>query len=122
MVADESKKNLKSFNQMSEEDLSKITSKGGKASVESKRKRKAIKEWFKTMSEVQPADKICAKLQEGGFDEIESYAAAVAARTLMKAVINGDINAVKVVIDQLNENTADPLNDFVDAIYRRWKT
>lgn len=90
--------NLIPFNELTEEEQREIASKGGKASVEARRKKKAMREVAEMVlgSRISDKDKkIIHMLQEKGISEEDmTYQTAVVFATLGQA-LKGNVKAVK---------------------------
>ncbi len=87
--------NLKPFNEMSEEQHKKISSKGGKASGKSKREKKRFKECLETILDQEEFDEVTEKTITG-YERI-SY------KLYREAAYRGDLKAVKIMLGILDE-------------------
>lgn len=84
------REDLKPFNQLTEEEQKALARKGGKASVEARRKRKTLKE------------ELLLLLESGDTQKNMTLA-------LLEKALNGDIKAFEVVRDSIGEKCPDKI-------------
>jgi len=92
--------NLIPFDQLTEEEQRKIRSKGGRASVESRRRKKELREFMKDflMQEANKTLKANMRTLEVDTEQMTNLA-ALCTRVFTKAMSTGDLNAARTVIE-----------------------
>ena len=94
-------KNLIPITKRSKEEAKKISSKGGKKSVETRRQQKTFKMLFKSALASQVADKeLKERLKEVGIED--TYKGAMMLAMIEKSMA-GDVNAFKLVSEMIDE-------------------
>lgn len=102
------KENLVSLADRSTEEQRKIAAKGGKASGEARRKRKALKETMEILLSMPAADK--RKLNKAvrmGFESAEVDNSTLLTIALLEKAMGGDIPAFKEVRSLIDEGGSD---------------
>ena len=84
--------NLKPFNELTEEEHRQLASKGGKASVEARRKKKALKELLEEALEMETTT---------GNKYVDIT------RALIEQAANGNVKAFEVIRDTMGQKPAD---------------
>ena len=88
-------------------ELRKIAQKGGQASGEARRKRKALRDSMNMLLEMQPAAKEFNKLIEAGFDPEEIDNSLVITLALFRTAAKGDVKAIKELRNLIGEDKPD---------------
>lgn len=98
-------KNLIPNNLRSKEEVRKNASKGGKKSVETRRRQKTFKSLFQAaLASKIPDKELKDKLKEAGIED--TYKGALMLSMVEKALA-GDVNAFKIVSEMIDEKTSD---------------
>lgn len=82
-------------------------SKGGKASGETRRKRKALRDSMNMLLEKQPSTKEYNKLIEAGFDPEDIDNSLVITMALFKEAAKGNVKAIKELRNLIGEDKPD---------------
>ena len=107
--------NLIPFSERTKEEQKEICAKGGKASGESRRKKKELRELTKSFLEQDAIGAVKSNLQRLGFDADDMTNLAAILGVLFSKVLNsGDLNAARTIIEwagmspiqQIHENEA----------------
>lgn len=102
--------NLRSADKLTEEELRRMASNGGKASVEARRRKKMMREALEQMMydvELSPALK--KKLQEEGIREEDMNHQFVITRSLIAKAEQGDVQAYNTICAMIGEKPAEKL-------------
>jgi len=92
--------NLIPFSELTQEEQRSIASKGGKASVEARRRKKELREFTKDFLMQAAAPVLQSNMKVLGVETDEmSNLAAMVVRLFSKAVNNGDLNAARTLIE-----------------------
>lgn len=113
------RKNLVTFNDMTEERQRALASKGGLASARAAQKRRTFKDIFQTIlkSEFPQGDnvgEVASKIKET-FPAIETMDEAMAFAMMFRAA-NGDTKAFEIVRDTIGEKPQDNVKMTVDKV------
>ena len=103
--------NLRSADTLTEKELRRMASNGGRASVEARRKKKTMREVLEMMmfkTELSPGLK--QKLAEEGIDEEEMNHQVVITRSLIAKAEQGDVQAYNTICAMIGEKPADKLD------------
>lgn len=95
----ENESNLIPMSRRSKEEVRAIGSKGGKASVKSRRRKKNLKEKMELLLSLPAADNDKAQLAAMGVDDADMDNEMVLATSMLLAALNGDTKAFDRVID-----------------------
>lgn len=87
-------------------------SKGGKASAETRRKRKALRDSMNALLEMQPATKDFNRLIAAGFEPEEIDNSLVITLALFKTAASGDVKAIKELRNLIGEDRPDSNAEF----------
>lgn len=98
--------NLIPINQLTKEEQKIITSKGGKASVEARRKKKAMREQLELIMSMKIKDpNLKEKLKKFGIETGDmNYQTAMLVSMVNKSITDGDVRATEFIRDTLGEN------------------
>lgn len=108
-------KNFGRFKDLSTEELSKIQSKGGKNSVESRRRRKSMREQAELLLSLPVKnDKMRARMKEIGIDETDMDNQMAMLVTTLNKSYKGDMTAVNVLRELVGERVQE-MNINVDV-------
>lgn len=88
-------------------ELREITRKGGKASGEARRKRKALRDSMNALLEMQPPTKEFNKLIEAGFEPEEIDNSLLITLALFNQAKRGDVKAIKELRNLVGEDRPD---------------
>ena len=92
--------NLVPFDQLTEEEQRAIRSKGGKKSVESRRRKKELREFMKDFLMQEASAPLKANMKTVGVETDQmTNLAAMCTRLFTKAVSTGDLNAARTIIE-----------------------
>ena len=104
--------NEQNLRKLTTEEAREIGSKGGKASVESRRRKKSMKESIETLFAMQTSNKTIASFRKLGYDVPDDLTNEQAMTISMVAKsIAGDTRAANLVMDILGEKHHDKLKE-----------
>lgn len=98
--------NLKPFNELTEEEHRQLASKGGKASVEARRKKKALKELLEEALEMETTT---------GNKYVDIT------RALIEQAANGNVKAFEVIRDTMGQKPVDRIDQNINANVNSYK-
>ncbi len=120
--------NIENLKPLSTEKAREIGSKGGKASVVAKRKKKFLKEQLETLMLLDlPENKLKDDMRKLGIEDADLSVQNGILVSLVKQALNGSIRAFQVIRDQLDQNpkedTIEPLQNiyFINDISNKLK-
>ncbi len=103
--------NLRSADMLTEEELRRMASNGGKKSVEVRRQRKKMKEVLKSiLYDVEPPEAWKQRMLDEGFTEDEVNHQLIVTMGLVKKAEGGDVFAYQTICQMLGEKPADKLD------------
>lgn len=104
--------NLKPKTTLSKEEAKRMGSKGGKASVEARRERKAMKEQLEMLLNMPVTDsKIKNKIKKMGIEEEEMNNQMAITISLYKEAMNGNTKAYELIRDTIGEKPVEKIEN-----------
>ena len=102
--------NLRSADKLTEEELRRMASNGGKASVEARRRKKMMREVLEQMMyDVELSPTLKTRLQEEGVREEDMNHQFVITRSLVAKAEQGDVQAYNTICAMIGEKPAEKL-------------
>ena len=100
--------NLKPFNKMNSEEALKIQKKGGVASVEARRKKKAFREQMQMLLEKNVTNPFYIEdMQEAGIEESEMNNQMLLVFNLFNEGRKGNIKAISTIVNLMQNNSSE---------------